>query len=93
MLQHLVSRLLSKYLGDFVTRVDGESLDLGLWQGDLVLRELELKQRTFWAFGQNQFVRLEPLAAARRVFLPPSPGLVQRCPARFITAGPGSDLR
>lgn len=56
MLQSIVSRLLSRYLGDFVQRVDGQRLQLELWQGDLVLTELELVPRTFVALGQNQFI-------------------------------------
>ena len=56
MLQMLVSRPLSRYLGDFVSRVDGQKLQLELWQGDLLLRELELVPRTFTTQGHNQFI-------------------------------------
>jgi hypothetical protein len=35
MLQYAVSRLLGSYLADYVQRVDGESLNLALWEGDV----------------------------------------------------------
>ena len=35
MLQYAVSRLLGSYLAEYVQRVDGKSLDLALWDGDV----------------------------------------------------------
>lgn len=35
MLQYAVSRLLGSYLAEYVQRVDGKSLDLALWKGDV----------------------------------------------------------
>ena len=35
MLQYAVSRLLGSYLAEYVRRVDGESLDLALWDGNV----------------------------------------------------------
>jgi hypothetical protein len=35
MLQYAVSRLLGSYLAEYVQHVDGKSLDLALWDGDV----------------------------------------------------------
>ncbi|XP_052268755.1 intermembrane lipid transfer protein VPS13C-like [Dreissena polymorpha] len=36
--------LINKYLGDFVENLDKSQLKLGIWGGDVVLNELDLKE-------------------------------------------------
>ncbi|XP_060551931.1 intermembrane lipid transfer protein VPS13A-like [Ruditapes philippinarum] len=42
--ESLVTDLINKYLGDFVENLDKSQLKLGIWGGDVVLNELDLKE-------------------------------------------------
>ncbi|KAL4216396.1 Vacuolar protein [Mactra antiquata] len=42
--ESLVVDLINKYLGDFVENLDKSQLKLGIWGGDVVLNELDLKE-------------------------------------------------
>ncbi|XP_067943073.1 intermembrane lipid transfer protein VPS13A-like [Watersipora subatra] len=41
--ESLVADLLNKYLGDYVENLDKSQLNIGIWGGDVVLKNLELK--------------------------------------------------
>lgn len=43
MFERLAADLLSKYLGDFVFGLNKESLNIGIWKGDVTLENLRVK--------------------------------------------------
>uniref|UniRef100_K1QGZ4 Vacuolar protein sorting-associated protein 13C n=1 Tax=Magallana gigas TaxID=29159 RepID=K1QGZ4_MAGGI len=42
--ESLVADLINKYLGDFVENLDRSQLKIGIWGGDVVLQNLDLKE-------------------------------------------------
>jgi vacuolar protein sorting-associated protein 13A/C len=44
MLEGLVSNLLNRFLGMYVQNFDPKQLNVGIWSGDVVLRDLELRR-------------------------------------------------
>ena len=43
MFEELVSSLLSRYLGKWIKDLNSEQLSLGIWEGNVELRQLEIK--------------------------------------------------
>eukprot|EP01047_Picozoa_sp_COSAG01_P062104 COSAG01_NODE_7848_length_3027_cov_10.447746_1_plen_966_part_01 len=56
MLSRFLSRILTNCLSDYVRRVDGQRLEVALWDGDVVLTDLELVERSFVGLGSDQFL-------------------------------------
>ena len=44
MLEGLVSTLLNRFLGMYVQNFDPKQLNVGIWSGDVKLRDLELRR-------------------------------------------------
>ncbi|XP_064596381.1 intermembrane lipid transfer protein Vps13-like [Liolophura sinensis] len=42
--ESIVVELINRYLGDFVENLDRSQLKLGIWGGDVVLKNLDLKE-------------------------------------------------
>lgn len=49
--ESIVANLLDKYLGVYVTNFDSKMLNIGIWGGDVELKNLELKGSAFDAFN------------------------------------------
>jgi vacuolar protein sorting-associated protein 13A/C len=51
MFESVVSDLLVKYLGKYIRNLDSKNLSLGIWGGDVVLKDLEISPDALAGFN------------------------------------------
>ncbi|CAG8531072.1 22393_t:CDS:10, partial [Racocetra persica] len=51
MLESLATTVLNRFLGDYVSNLEGKQLNIAIWKGDVVLRDLQLKKEALDKFN------------------------------------------